>query len=212
MHIFKYGQKEVDHLSERDPRMAQAIRGLGMIERKITPDPLAALAFSIISQQISGKAAENISRRFLGFVGGNVTPISILSHTPEELKTCGISLRKATFIHRIAAAFSEGHLSGETLADMDDRELLNTLTVLPGVGPWTAEMLMIFSLQRPNVLSWGDFGIRKGLMILHNRKDLDKKHFQTLQELYSPYCTVASFYLWAIASGEYIPTDPVQLV
>lgn len=205
MNYFEYGTRETDHLSSRDPRMAHAIASLGIIKRKLTPDPLAALTFSIIAQQISGKAADSVSKRFLDFIGGTVTSPAILAHSPEELKSCGMSLRKATFIHRIAAAFAEKAITREALLLMNDAELLRTLTSMPGVGPWTAEMLMIFSLQRPNVLSWGDFGIRKGLKLLHHREELDKKCFMAFQELYSPFCSIASFYLWAIASGEYIP-------
>ncbi len=205
MSYFEYGQKELDHLASRDPRMAGAIATLGIIQRETTPDPLAALAFSIIAQQISGKAAETITRRFQTLIGGTVTEDAILACSPEEIKSCGMSLRKATFIHRIASVFKEEQFSRESLLSMDDAELLRTLTAMPGVGPWTAEMLMIFSLQRPDVLSWGDFGIRKGLMLLHGLESIDKKQFAAFQKLYSPHCSIASFYLWAITGGEYQP-------
>ena len=117
----------------------------------------------------------------------------------EALRGCGLSLRKAGYLREAARAALEGRLDGAELAAMSDREVVDRLTALPGVGVWTAEMLMIFSMQRPDVVSYGDLAIRRGVMRLYGLESLSRREFETYRSRWSPYGTVASFYLWAVA-------------
>lgn len=198
MEIFRYSAVETDYLAERDPVLGRAIRRIGPIERRVTPDLFEALAGSIVGQQISGKAAETVWRRLNALTGG-VTPQSIVQAAVEALRGCGLSLRKVGYLQEAARAALEGRLDEKELAAMSDREVVDRLTALPGVGVWTAEMLMIFSMQRPDVVSFGDLAIRRGVMRLYGLESLSRREFETYRSRWSPYGTVASFYLWAVA-------------
>lgn len=96
---------------------------------------------------------------------------------------------------------ASGDFDLDALAEMEDREVLARLTSLRGVGPWTAEMLLIFGLRRPDVVSWGDLAILRGMRMLYRKRSIDQRTFQRLRKRYSPYGTTASLYLWAIACG-----------
>ena len=107
-------------------------------------------------------------------------------------------MRKAGYIRDAAESVISGALDIEALKTMPDEQLCKELTKLRGVGKWTAEMLMIFSLERPDVFSRDDLGLRRGLMKLHGLDTLDDERFERFRRLYSPYCSVASFYLWQL--------------
>ena len=108
-------------------------------------------------------------------------------------------MRKAEYIQGIARAALDGVIDFAGLKDMPDDEVVRHLSALRGVGVWTAEMLLIFSLCRPDVVSWLDLGIRKGMMLLYGKKTLTPKQFATYRKRYSPYGSVASLYLWSLA-------------
>jgi DNA-3-methyladenine glycosylase II len=194
--VFKYGEIEIKYLKSRDERLAALIDRIGITEHVITPDLFTALVSSIIGQQISMKAAETVWRRIVEKFGV-VTPQNILSVSPEELQSVGISMRKATYIRDAALRIQSGVLNIEALKTMSDEEVCAELSKLCGVGRWTAEMLMIFSLERSDILSYDDLGIRRGLMKLYSLERLERSEFEKYRRLFSPYATVASFYLWA---------------
>ena len=108
-------------------------------------------------------------------------------------------MRKAKYIHQIACLVADGQLDLNALSHENDDTIAKTLKSLPGIGVWTAEMLMIFSMQRPDIVSWDDLAIRRGMMKLYGLDTLDKKTFMHYKQLYSPYGSVASLYLWAIS-------------
>ena len=110
-------------------------------------------------------------------------------------------MRKTAYIKEIAAAVMKGNLCLEEIAQLDDQQLKDMLCRLKGVGNWTAEMLMIFSLERPDVLSYDDFGIQKGLRMIYGHKELTKEQFEIYAQRYSPFASVASLYIWAVAGG-----------
>lgn len=198
---FKYGQKEIEFLKHQDQRLGEAIDRIGMIPREVTPDLFYALANAIVGQQISGKAAETVWGRILAQYQ-KVTPDRILSLSVDTLQQCGMSMKKASYIHQIATAIREGSLDLEGIRALSDDDLRKALTKLPGIGPWTADMLMIFALQRTDILSYEDFGIRKGIRVLYDLPEIDKKQFAACRERFSPYGTIASFYLWELAGGK----------
>lgn len=200
MAVFTYGEKEILYLKSRDKRLGAAIDRIGPVRREVTPDVFDALVSSILSQQISGRAAETVYARLTALAGG-ITPGSLGQLAPEHIQACGMSLRKAKYIAGAAEAARSGAVDFSALASMPDGEVVRTLTGLRGVGEWTAEMLLIFSLCRPDVLSYGDFGIRKGIMRLYGHRELPRERFERYRRRYSPYGTVASLYLWEIAAG-----------
>ena len=201
MHIFRYGETEIEHLKKRDKKLGTAIEDIGMIERSVTPDLFEALVVSIASQQISARAAETVWARMEARFGV-ITPGSIVSATQEEIQQCGMSMRKAGYIKGIGNAVLGGSLDLPGLRRLSDDEVIAGLSALNGVGVWTAEMLLIFSMERPDVLSWGDLAIRRGMMRLYGKESIDRPAFERYRKRYSPYGSVASLYLWEISHRE----------
>jgi DNA-3-methyladenine glycosylase II len=199
--FFRYGPVEIDHLTQQDPALGQAIERIGMLERPVIPDPFAALVHSVVAQQISGKAAATVSRRLVERLGA-ITPATVGAAPLEDIQRCGLSLRKASTIKGLSDAVAEGALDLDALPTLPDDEVIARLSALRGIGVWTAEMILIFSLQRPDVVSWGDLGIRRGMMTLYGRDDLDRAAFDRYRARYSPFGSVASLYLWRVAAGE----------
>ena len=198
MEYFQYGVKEINYLKTRDGKLAQAIVRIGMIQRPVNSNLFEALVNAIVAQQISSKAAATV----WGRVAERFSPISApkLAITPvEDIQRCGMSMRKARYIQNAAGAVNRGDVNLDGLVEMSDDELVARLSSLPGIGVWTAEMLMIFSMQRPDVVSWNDLAIRRGMQILYGYDTLDKARFEHHRQLYSPYGSVASLYLWRIA-------------
>ncbi|HWP97292.1 MAG TPA: DNA-3-methyladenine glycosylase [Syntrophomonadaceae bacterium] len=200
MEVFLYGQKEMDYLKRKDKKLALAIDRIGMIERSVIPDLFAALVHSIVGQQISNKAVKTIWNRMLERFG-EITPQNIAAVPSEEVQQCGLSMRKASYVKGICDTVLKGDLNVFELSKLPDEEIIKHLSSLHGIGVWTAEMIMIFSLQRPDIVSWGDLAIQRGMMLLYGHKTLDKTKFERYRKRYSPYGSVASFYLWEIAAG-----------
>ena len=198
MKYFEYDSKAIQYLKNVDPILGQAIDEIGDIKREVTPDLFEGLVSSIIAQQISSKAADTVWSRFERLCGP-VTPLSVSQTTPESIQAQGMSMRKAKYIHQIACLVADGQLDLNALSHENDDTIAKTLKSLPGIGVWTAEMLMIFSMQRPDIVSWDDLAIRRGMMKLYGLDTLDKKTFMHYKQLYSPYGSVASLYLWAIS-------------
>lgn len=197
--FFSYGKAETDYLSARDPVLGAAIARIGHIDRAVFPDLFEALINSIAGQQISGKALATVWARLCAAVGA-VTPENLLAAGEERLRACGFSGRKVNYMLSAARAVADGALDIHSLVEKDDEEVIRTLTALPGVGRWTAEMLLTFSLQRPDVLAYDDFGIRKGLCRLYGLDSVSKAQFAEYRARYAPYATVAALYLWHIAA------------
>jgi len=199
MEFFKYSETETDYLKSTCDKMATTIKKAGKLRRPVEPDIFKGLISSIVSQQISTKAAVTVFRRLEKLVG-QITAKAILAKSDDEIKACGLSYRKVGYIKGICEAVINGKLDLAELKKMSDEQVISELIKLPGIGSWSAEMLLIFSLQRPDVLSYGDLIIRKGIMKLYGLDDLNKKDFQQYKERYSPYGTVASLYLWDLAN------------
>lgn len=201
MGIFKYGQVELDHLKKKDKRLGVAIERIGIIEREVTPDLFTAVINCIVGQQISAKAAITVWNRIEKCLGV-ITPESIVAASLESIQQCGLSTRKAGYIKGVGEAVMEGRLNLPEFQKLPDIEIIERLSSLNGIGKWTAEMLLIFSMERPNIVSWGDLGIQRGMMNLYGLKAITKEQFAKYVKRYSPYGSVASLYLWAL-SKEY---------
>ena len=177
MPIFEYGQREIDYLKSKDKKLAAAIDRIGRIHRSVNPDLFSALISSIVAQQISSKAAETVWNRLEQLLI-SVTPDSIVNKTQEEIQSCGMTMKKAMYIKGIAEEVLYGRLNIHEFSHLSDVEVVKRLSALNGIGTWTAEMLMIFSMQRPDVVSWGDLAIRRGMMMLYHHKELSKERFE----------------------------------
>jgi 3-methyladenine DNA glycosylase/8-oxoguanine DNA glycosylase len=198
MEIFRYGQTEIDHLKRRDKKLAAAIEVIGVIKREIRPDPFAALVMSVVAQQISNKAANAIRGRPHTLLE-EITPDRIAGVDSSQMQRCGLSARKIEYIKGIADAAMRGEIDFSRLHQMADKDIIDQLSSFRGIGVWTVEILLLFSLCRPDIVSWGDQVIRRGMMNLYGLKKLTKKQFERYCKRYSPYGSVASLYLWALS-------------
>jgi 3-methyladenine DNA glycosylase/8-oxoguanine DNA glycosylase len=198
MHLFQYGKAEIDHLKSRDKKLGRAIDRIGMIERQVMPDLFRALVHSVVAQQVSSKAAATVWGRLCGRLL-HVTPRKVASTDVSDIQKCGLSMRKARYIKGIGEAAFRGDLDLLELRQLSDEVVIEKLSSLPGIGVWTAEMLLIFSLCRPDVISWGDLAIQRGMVNLYGLKELSKEQFDRFRKRYSPCGSVASLYLWALS-------------
>ena len=205
---FKYGKKEMEYLKSRDRRLGEIIDQIGRISWTVEPDLFSAIVQNIISQQISGKAAESILTR-VGELLGEITPKAVATTDIQAFRSCGVSQRKAEYIKDFAAKVVSGELDLGAVAKMPDTEVIATLSSLRGIGVWTAEMLLLFTLQRPDVLSFGDLGIHRGMRMVYRHRKITKKLFEKYRRRLSPCGSIASLYFWMVAGGA-IPdlTDP----
>ncbi len=195
MEYFTYGQKEIDYLKNSDEVLGKYIDSVGMIERTVNKDVFGALIESIVSQQISSKAAETVTAKLIDKVGV-LSPKALDITEIEEIQACGMTYRKASYIKNAANAAISGEIDFDGLYKLTDEDIIKTLVKLKGVGVWTAEMLLIFSLCRLDVVSYDDLAIRRGIMYLYGLEELTKAEFKKIREKYSPYGTIASLYLW----------------
>lgn len=202
MVFFEYGQAEIEHLKRKDKKLGAIIDKVGFIQREVTPNVFSAIIQSVLSQQISTKAAQTVCNRLDTLLNHDITAKSITIAGLDAIKGCGMSHRKAGYILGIAEAALTGVVDFNTLHTLTDAEITKKLTALNGVGVWTAEMLLIFSLGRPNIVSYGDLAIRRGIMNLYGLQELPKELFEKYRKRYSPYGSVASLYLWALSAME----------
>ena len=206
--FFQYGDLETNYLASKDKRLGQAIRQIGHINREVDSNLFSAIVHQIIGQQISTAAQATIWSRLLNAAGA-VTVDSLTALGRDRLQQIGMTYKKADYILDFVQQVHSGTLNLEQLWSLRDEEVIRELTKLKGVGVWTAEMILTFCMQRPNVVSFGDLAIRRGMRMLYRHRQIDRTKFERYQKRYAPYGTVASLYLWAIAGGA-IPelTDP----
>lgn len=185
-------------LARRDPVLGALIRRVGVCGLERRGDPYRYLVRSVLHQQITGHAARAIEARLAARFGGRLpAPAVLRAAAPAELRACGLSRQKIASLHAIAAAFDDRVLDGRRLARLDDDGVVEAVTAVRGVGPWTAHMLLLFSLGRPDVLPVGDYGVRKGAMLLYGLPELPKPaQLEALAEPWRPWRSVASWYLW----------------
>ncbi len=200
---FEYTQLEIDYLKSKDKKLAEAINKIGKIQRSVIPDLFTALVNAIIGQQISTKAQKTIWERMQNKLG-HISPESILSLSTNELQSLGLSFRKVEYIHNIADKVATKELDLDKLQRLSDEDVCKELSNIKGIGVWTAEMIMLFSMQRKNIISYGDLAIVRGMRMLYHHREITPEKFNKYKRRYSPYGSVASLYLWAIAGGAII--------
>ena len=197
---FEYGDETVEYLKARDAKLGAAIDAVGHVDREMMEegDLFAAVVHHIIGQQISSAAQATVWARLQGVLG-EVTPQTVCAASDEELQSCGTTFKKVGYIKGFAEKVASGEFDIEAIEHMTDAEAIAALSALPGIGEWTAEMLLLFCLGRPDILSFGDLAIHRGMRMVYHHRKVTRKMFEKYRRRYSPYGSVASLYLWAVS-------------
>lgn len=195
------------YLSRQDRRLAALIRRIGPYRPIITRNPFTALVGSIIHQQVSMGAAAAMYRRLKNLCPRRrITSAGVVQLDEDQLRRAGLSRQKAAYVRGLAEAFASGELSARKLRTMSDEEVIAATTRLKGVGRWTAEMLLIFCLERPDVWPVDDLGLRKAVQRFLRLDALpDHAALLALGERWRPYRTYATWYLWRSLEGPVAP-------
>jgi len=197
--------KGLKHLKKVDEKMGRLIVEFEKPEFKKDSNYFEALVRAIVYQQLSGKAAATIYKRFKNLFPQNkhFTPIMVKERSHEELRSAGLSNQKASYIHNIANAFYTGAIPKD-IDTLGDNEVIECLTTIKGVGPWTAKMFLMFTLNRPDVFPVTDLGIQKGFQLFFQFDVLPStKKMMEIAEAWRPYRTLASWYLWRLVEGPF---------
>ncbi len=205
---FQYGEKETTYLKSKDKKLAAVMETVGHINRACYDDLFEAVVNSIIGQQISTKAHKSIWRRIKEDQDRLDAP-KLLSLGREKLQAYGTTWKKVDSILEFAGKVDTGTFRLDAIYEMNDADAIAALSSLKGVGVWTAEMILLFCLQRPNIFSYSDLAILRGVRMVYRHKELPRERFERYRRRFTPYCSVASLYFWAVAGGA-IPdlTDP----
>jgi len=190
-------RKAITHLKKSDPVLAAVIERVGPFRMEYGPPEFHSLAEAIIYQQLNGKAAVTIFNRFAALAGEPLTPAGILKLTPEQMRSVGLSKQKSSYLFDMAQRAAKGELDFTRLHELSDEEVINHLTQVKGVGIWTAQMFLMFSLKRPNILPTGDFGVQMAIKKHYNKRKLPKPfQMEKIAKCWEPYRSVACWYLW----------------
>ena len=185
------------HLRRTDPVLCEIINRIGDYRIEFREPDFETLVKSIVYQQLSGRVASVIFERLLSAAGGTITPANVLKLRPTRMRAAGLSAQKTVYIRDLARHTRDGHVVFEDLRGLSDTEVIEKLTVVKGIGVWTAHMFLIFALRRPDILPTGDLGIRAAIRKAYGLAELPKPaEIENLAERWRPYCTVASWYLW----------------
>ncbi|HTC46482.1 MAG TPA: DNA-3-methyladenine glycosylase [Candidatus Aquilonibacter sp.] len=215
-------RKAVNHLKKSDPILRAIIERIGPCRMRYNPPEFRSLAEAIVYQQLNGKAAITIFKRFTNLAGEPLIPEGILKLTDEQMRSAGLSKQKSSYLKDLAAKTAAGILDFSRLAALPDAEVIEHLTQIKGVGVWTAQMFLMFTLKRGNVLPTGDFGVRMAMYKHYldvqraktaKRSAISKKRaakktpkrkiklptpeqMEKIAERWQPYRSVACWYLW----------------
>ena len=197
---FIYGDEEIEYLKSKDKILGEVIEKIGHIERVTDTDLFSSVVHHIIGQQISTKAQETIWQRLKDELG-EVNAENIYKTDISRLQSLGMSFRKAEYIKDFADKVHSGSFNLQDISEMSDEEAIKALASLKGIGVWTAEMILLFCLQRPDIFSFDDLAIQRGLRMVYHHRKIDRKLFEKYRRRFSPYCSVASLYLWEVSGG-----------
>lgn len=193
-------------LADASPLMAAAIEGTGpcpLVRRRVGGGAFGALARAVCFQQLGGAAASAIHKRFEALYGGQPTPAAVLATPNEALRAAGLSAGKVASIKDLAAKALDGTVRLDRWERRSDEEIVESLSLVRGIGPWTAQMFLIFQLNRPDVWPTGDYGVRVGFRNIHGLPDLPTPgQLLVLGEPYRPWRTIAAWYCWRAVRAE----------
>ena len=196
----------INYLSSLDKNLSKFLKQFDVPVLPIEEDYFWSLTRSVIYQQISVKAAKKISDRYLKLFnkGSKMSPIDVIKIDIEKIQNVGISRQKSGYIKNIANAFDEGLVNETELHKLSDKEIIDQLVKIKGVGRWTAEMFLIFTLRRPDVFPVTDLGVQKGFQIYYDLDELPSIDMMNEKsENWKPYRTIMSLYLWLAVEGPF---------
>jgi DNA-3-methyladenine glycosylase II len=194
------------HLSHADKRMEKLIDKFGPPNFNLMNNYYESLVRSIVYQQLSGKAASIIYERFLDLFVFDIypKPKDVLEVSIETLRSSGLSYQKVNYIRDLSEKWQDGTMNLTDIDSMTDEEISSELIKVKGIGQWTADMFLMFTLGRPDVFPFGDLGIQKGFMALTNMNRLPtQKEMERQTKKWQPYRTVAAWYLWKLVDGPF---------
>lgn len=194
--MIDYDTKEMQYISDKHPVMKMLVEHYGKLQMGKIKDIYTSLVLHIISQMLANSVSEALIKRFLDLVG-EITPENVLRVGKEAIRECGISLKKAEYILNLSNSVVEEEYDFSRLESMGDDEAVKYLMQIKGVGKWTAEMIVEFTMGRLNIFSYDDVALQNGIKKAHSFKTLSKIRFERLRKLYAPYCSVASVYYYA---------------
>ena len=187
----------LNQLKLADPILCEIINRVGEYRVQYRDPSFETLVKSIVYQQLSGRVASVIFARLVAAASGKLTPESILKLRPARMRAAGLSAQKTAYIRDLARHTRDGRVVFPELEGLPDEQVIETLTMVKGIGVWTAHMFLIFALRRPDVLPTGDLGIRAAIRKAYGLAELPKPaEMETLARPWRPYCRVASWYLW----------------
>jgi DNA-3-methyladenine glycosylase II len=197
-------ESAVAHLRKRDPVLRRVIDRAGPCTMRKGHRHFQALARAIVAQQISSKAAISIWNRLQASVRpGPVTAETIAAMSPEQLRALGVSPQKASYLHDLARRVQDGSLRLNRLSQHADEQVIEKLVAVKGIGVWTAQMFLMFSLGRMDVFPHGDLGIRTAIRNLYELPELpDRTTCEPITKVWQPYTTIACWYLWRSTEEE----------
>jgi len=191
-------QKEATKFLKKDPKLAKIIKQVGNYNIKITKNRYQSLVEAIIAQQLSGSAAESILKKFKKlFKSKFPKPVEVIKTPDSKIRSIGLSKMKIMYIKDLSKKIQSKQLNMRIISTKSDEYIVEHLTDVKGIGRWTAEMFLIFSLGRLDVLPVGDLGLKKGIQLMYSLKELpNEKEIEQIAESWKPYRTVATWYLW----------------
>ena len=190
-------RKAINHLKKCDPVLRGIIERVGPFRMAYGEPQFASLAEAIVYQQLNGKAAETIFKRFAALAGDPLTPEGILKLSDAQFRGVGLSKQKSAYLKDLAQKTAAGVLDFSKLPELPDEEVIEHLTQVKGIGVWTAHMFLIFSLRRLNVLPTGDYGVQMALKRHYRKRKLPKpKDMEKIARAWEPYRSVACWYMW----------------
>lgn len=190
-------RKAINHLKRSDPVLRGIIERVGPCRMEFGVPEFSSVAESIVYQQLNGTAAAKIFGRLAALAGEPLTPQGIFKLSDEQLRGVGLSKQKSAYLKDLAAKTSAGLLDFARLPEMTDDEVIQHLTLVKGVGEWTAHMFLMFSLRRPDVLPTGDYGVRVAMKKHYKKRKLPKpKDMEKIAKAWAPYRSVACWYMW----------------
>jgi DNA-3-methyladenine glycosylase II len=185
------------HLKKSDPILRAIIEQVGPCRMEFGEPTFHSLAESILYQQLNGKAAATIFKRFTDAAGDPLTPEGILALTDAQMRAVGLSKQKTSYLRDLAAKTKAGLLEFEKLSTLPDLEVIEHLTQIKGVGVWTAHMFLMFTLGRPDILPTGDYGVQMAMKKHYRKRKPPKpKDMEKIAKSWTPYRSVACWYLW----------------
>lgn len=190
--------KGLRHLRKKDPVIGRVIKSVGPFSLQKIPGGFEVVVRSILSQQISTAAAATIRKRLEGLLpGGKIVPTSLAKLTDDQLQSAGLSNQKRTYVRDLTERTLDGTIDFRRIARQSDEEAIAELIQVKGIGRWTAQMYLMFSLGRLDVFAPDDLGLQNAIKKLYDVPEKPKRtHFEVVAEVWAPYRSIASWYLW----------------